>query len=621
MSDDRARSGLRVVGEAIDQALPAPKVSRPPREEVADEPELPLLDPRCPVIPLGKLGQVCYFLDELGQLVALEPQKMGDKNIRNLFGRQSALCDELWPRFGDNGKQNGWKPQVASDLLARAAAFEGIFDPQGKVRDRGAHRGLNGELILHCGDVVLVAGKDGAVYHQPGKLGRFVYPTAPGIPRPAPATSLGVSAESLLSLFGSWYWARPDVDPFFLLGWVGAAMIGGVLRWRPHAWITGSSSTGKSTLQMALEALMDGGALHTHDATEAAIRQLLGLQTMPVFFDELEPDEGGDNRRNKAVIKLARLASSGGKIGRGGQDHNAHEFTARSCFLFSSILVPPQLAQDRNRLAMLELERIPDGAVAPVIDEGALRETGRELRARLVAQWSRFETTLQAYRQALGDAGHNGRSQDQFGTLLACADLLLYDHAPDKALLSHWGAMLPASSMAEKAGDVSDEEEAVQYLGSRHLQSRGGDEPMPVTRHIKRALGADDSARYAMDRLENFGMKIVNARATEKGAIGAVKPVAGKALFLAIANKHEALAKIFDGSRWAEGVWSQALARVKLLDQAGAVRKLTITDHGGRDLEVDAAAIKRVNVRFAGSAALWSTLVPLEAIVDLTPED
>lgn len=618
MTDERR--GLRIVGDAIDAAMPAPKVSKPPREEVADEPELPLLDPRCPVIPLGKLGQVCYFLDELGQLVALEPQKMGDKNIRNLFGRQSALCDQLWPRYGENGKQNGWKPQVASDLLARAAAFEGIFDPQGKVRDRGAHRGLDGELILHCGDAVLVTGKDGAIYHQPGKLGRFVYPTAPGIPRPATSLTSGISPAHLLSLFGSWYWARPDVDPFFLLGWVGAAMVGGALRWRPHGWITGSSSTGKSTLQMALEALFDGGALHTHDATEAAIRQLLGLQTLPVFFDELEPDEGGDNRRNKAVIKLARLASSGGKIGRGGQDHNAHEFTARSCFLFSSILIPPQLSQDRNRLVMLELERIPDGAVAPVIEEGKLREAGRELRARLVDQWPRFEATLQAYRQALGDAGHNGRSQDQFGTLLACADLLLYDHLPDKALLSHWGAMLPASNMAEKAADVSDEEEAVQYLGSRHLQSRGGDEPMPVTRHIRRAVGTDDAAGFAKERLENFGMKIVSARATDRGAIGATKPIGGKPLFLAIANNHEALAKIFEGSRWAEGVWSQALARVKLFDQAGNVRKLTIMDQDGRDLEVEAAAIRRVKVRYAGSSPLWSTLVPLEAIVDLTPE-
>jgi adenylylsulfate kinase-like enzyme len=80
-----------------------------------------------------------------------------------------------------------------------------------------------------------------------------------------------------------------------LLGWTGCALIAGALPWRPHVWVTGSSATGKSTLQKALEHLLDGGALHTQDATEAALRQLLKQQTLPVLFDELEANE--DNRR------------------------------------------------------------------------------------------------------------------------------------------------------------------------------------------------------------------------------------------------------------------------------------------------------------------------------------
>src|SRR5690606_17311575 len=114
-------------------------------------------------------------------------------------------------------------------------------------------------------------------------------------------------------------------------------MLGGALKWRPHVWVTGSTATGKSTLHELLELLFDGGALHTADATEAGLRQILGQQTLPVFFDELEANE--DNRRARAIIGLARLASSGADMHRGGQDHHGHEFTARSCFLFSSILI------------------------------------------------------------------------------------------------------------------------------------------------------------------------------------------------------------------------------------------------------------------------------------------
>jgi hypothetical protein len=56
--------------------------------------------------------------------------------------------------------------------------------------------------------------------------------------------------------------------------------------------------------------------LRTHDATEASIRQVLGKQTLPVFFDELEAEANSD--RAPSVIKLARLASSEGVIFRGG---------------------------------------------------------------------------------------------------------------------------------------------------------------------------------------------------------------------------------------------------------------------------------------------------------------
>jgi hypothetical protein len=78
-----------------------------------------------------------------------------------------------------------WHPEIAADVLQRACAFAGIFDPQGRVFGRGAHRGKNGELILHCGDAVFVAGEE-REYRQPGMIDGMVYPTAPKIPRPDP---------------------------------------------------------------------------------------------------------------------------------------------------------------------------------------------------------------------------------------------------------------------------------------------------------------------------------------------------------------------------------------------------------------------------------------------------
>jgi hypothetical protein len=137
------KGGLELISGAIDEARPAPRVAKPVGGTI-EEPEFPLMPPGCPVIPLGKLEQVCFYLDELRQLIALDPQKHAKQHIRNLFGRRSDLCDEYWPRVDAQGNPKGhgqWHPEIAADVLQRACAHAGIFDPQGRVFGRGAHRG------------------------------------------------------------------------------------------------------------------------------------------------------------------------------------------------------------------------------------------------------------------------------------------------------------------------------------------------------------------------------------------------------------------------------------------------------------------------------------------------
>jgi hypothetical protein len=592
------RGGLELIGDAVDNPAPAGKPGKVTSSANEPNDSKPLLPPGCPVIPLGKLEQTCFYLDELRQLISLDPTKHAKQHIRNLFGRRSDLCDAYWPRLDQKGNPKGhgqWHPEIAADVLQQSCAIAGIFDPQGRVFGRGAHRGKDGELILHCGDAVFVAAEGAAEYCQPGLIEGMVYPTAPKIPRPHKDEQDTAAGEELLALFKAWYWARPIEDPILLLGWVGCALIGGALPWRPHVWITGSSATGKSTLQHALNEFFDGGALPTADATEAALRQLLKQQTLPVLFDELEANE--DNRRAKAVIGLARLASSGADAHRGGQDHEGHAFKAKTCFLFSSILLPPLMQQDRNRMAILELEKIPRDANAVELDAAKLRELGQRIRRRLVDQWHRLEALLAKYRTALAMVGHGGRSQDQFGTLLAVADLLLYDTADDETI-EDMAALLRADTLAEKATEIADEEECVNFLASTFLKGRGGDELEPVSVHILKALAPDSSADKARDRLESYGLRVVQAKKDEHGnVVGHESPsssTSSAALYLAIANAHNQLAAIFEGSRWNQGGWTQAFKRVD-------------------------GAVTRQNVRFSKARPIKATMIPLPAILDMKP--
>lgn len=573
----------------------AAKVERPTiggrRRKGPAEPELPMLPSGCPVICLGKRGQTYFFLDQLGELVSLAADKVAQKGILSLFGRHAYLVREFWPRFGKPDKTghaeiNGWKVDVASELLMSACAAEGVFDPVGRVRGRGAHLHIDGALILHCGDKLLIgAGTDQlgdgtprprvAKWHDPGRIGGFVYPTGPSAPRPATEAADACGAAEILGMLETWRWKR-SIDPVLLLGWIGAAMLGGALAWRPNVWVTGDSATGKSTLQAMLEDLFDGGLVQSADASEAGVRQVLGQDTLPVALDEAEAEE--NSHKINSLVKLARLSTSGTMGLRGGADHKGHQFAIRCCFLFSSVLMPAMLPQDRNRLAILELLQLEDGARPPVRDRAHLKQIGRQLRRRLFDGWGGFESRLEDYRQALGRHGHAGRGADVFGTLLACADLLLGDSGDEGVEL--WARQLAADQLMELSDEMSNAARCVQHLSSSALPPVAGKAPMSVGRWCLVALIGDEMSA-AKDRLGGAGMRVVQRRTREDGKEGFGDPgpdvelprrLAGSApiddLFLAVATTHRGLDPIFHGTPWqgragAAGGWGQALRRIK----------------------------------------------------------
>jgi hypothetical protein len=402
------------------------------------------------------------------------------------------------------------------------------------------------------------------------------------------------------------------LDPRFVLGAVGGSLLGGWLPWRPNVWITGGKGTGKSTLNGEL-GLLDGlfgtGQFRTANASAASIRQILQNSTVPVMFDELEPS--ANNARQTEVIELARVASSGGTVHRGGQDHQAHEFTLRSAFWFSSVNIPPLQPQDRSRLAILELRKLPAGAVPPNMQAMNLPYLGQQLLRRMVDGFGRLEATKLKYHEALAAGGHDARACDQFGTLLACADVLLHDWdgdgLPDDEEVAHWASLCRPDRMAEVAEDVPDHVECLNVILTTEVQARGGDERETLGTWIGKAVAfaahpfldrtdpkaGDDRADR---RLQQQGLKLVNARLIANAAEGAPAKWGAtlfdteKPGFLAIANSHQALARIFNGQKWQGGVWKQSLAR-----------------HEG--------ALEGIKIAF-GHARSWAVLIPLWQVLD-----
>lgn len=561
------------------------------RDDAIEPDEPPMLE-GCPVQPLGRLKQRFFFLDDERQLIDLGTDfKKGE--IMALFGRHMAWLDRRWPQYRNVGTQakpefvqDGFsQKEVQRDLIA-ACAHRGLFDPQGRVRGRGAHQGSHDELVLHCGDAVLVAGMRSAhgrmmppAYHEPGLIGEYVYPAASTLRHPHSTAADTGDAMALLDMLETWSWGRGRIDALLMLGWYAAANIGGALKWRPHIWVHGPSGCGKSTLEDLFRALMGDWAIRTEDATEAALRQTLNMDTLAVMYDEAEPDEDGSRAMSK-IVKLVRLASSGSSSMRGGTDHKAQEFVIRSCFMFTSILHQELPQQDRNRITTMQLGPLRQGLARMRINETKLAELGQKMRRRIVEQWPRFKKTLLAYQAEMQEQGYEARHQDQYGTLLAAADLLLYETAPDPMDINEpeyrvhdMVKQLAGVLDAVRREAETDTDRCIRFLASKRLPAAGGAQQETVSQWVEKALkrsemAGDGAAGYgefntkAHDKLKSHGMKLVELKAKDGGRFGLTE-FTGRTVkvFLAIANKSNAgMAELYQGTIWNGGVWTQSLA-------------------------------------------------------------
>lgn len=589
----------------------------------------PLIPAGCPVKPLGLGidGQTCWYLNVLGQLVALGPRDHGKNNLHALFSPQTQLLSKYWPqwsepKFEGRGENKvvvrqseivGFKQDKASEALISACGMQGIFDAQGRVRGRGAHAGstssLGGALIVHTGDKVMIAkrslmGVMVSEWFSTGLIDGHVYPAAAPTPRPNSDAVGPAPIETLLSLISTWNWRRGELDAMLALGWIAQTAISGALGWRSHLFVTGGRGTGKSSFNGKnglCDRLLGTGVLRTGGATEAAVRQILRAQTIPVIFDEFEPNAFNAHKL-AGVIELARLASSGSDMHKGSSDHKAAEFVLNSCFQFSSILTPQMEPQDRSRFAILELEpfakRGEGEAAVPKLnlDAANLPAIGRALTRRMFDGWGRWHDTFEAYHDALTGHGHSNRSADTFGTLLACADLALYDSMPSFALLEAWATRCSADSLVEIAETAEDHEDCLNHLRTTMVQARGGDLREGLGTWIARAVGdTGDDAGGQRAKLGELGLQVVNARRkpAEDGKParwGAHQHVPGQPCYLAVALSHRALSEIFGPTKWQAGAWAQTLGRAP-------------------------GAVRGAKVKFA-RASLTAVLVPIELVID-----
>lgn len=521
------------------------------------------LPPDCPVKPLGRDGEVYWFLDAMSQLNGVHRDKWGKKILLDLFAGRQWYLEHHWPRWRAPGAKedkpslNGVEVDSVVACLINACAQIGAVEIDARVHGRGAWAlgapGTAQRLVWHAGDA-LYAIHDGRLKSAPPcAIKGIVYPGGAPILAPWPeevTVDAAGPAAAILEDFRSWNYAKPLLDPVMLVGAIGCGLLGGALDWRPYGFLVGGAGTGKSTLQNYIRAVWDDAMIKGSNVTEASLRQFGMRDSLPISIDEFEAEK--DNRKTEAVLGLARVAASGDDILRGGADHRASRFTIRSSFLFSAINAPPMNAADRSRMALVALRRVDPTKPrsAPVVRPNV----GRKILRLLMQQWPLLPDTLTRWRDVLRAQAFSDRAQMTYGTLLAIAELMLGEvellaHGLDIRDPESIGAELAAYTEEAREAQADNWAECVDLLLAAPIDA-WKDGRRPTVGGVLDDWEHDVlTTAEANDRLRLVGLAVCERRDGSKIY-----------RYLAVPNG-VALgpAKILQDTKFRDGVWNGAL--------------------------------------------------------------
>lgn len=596
--------------------------------EWAGYPDFKLPD-ECPVTPLGINGDVAFFVDAMGQVIAVPASARKEQQLFDLFKGHSNFVHHHWPGRLKAPQPDGsirWLPaypkvemRQAWNCLVNAAARKGLFDPSERMRGRGGWAiGSNREAFLwHAGDL-LFASRDGMlVESEPGDLDGKFYAAGPQLPAPwaAPVSDDDSPGLPILRHLQSWRYKRQDLDPVLLVGAIACSFYGGALDQRPVTLITGDRGQGKSSMQHFIKRLLDTLLIDAANTTAAGIYQRLKRDSLAVWVDEFEGSAGA-NLRATAIVELARQAYSGALALRGGSDHQGTQFQLSSAFFFSAINPPPMEPADYSRMAIINLKRLDVSAEMPSFELDH-REAGRMILRRLMDNWDRFNGHLDQWRRTFRRSGLDSRFCDTFGTLLAGAHVLLGDAGMEDAGVpitqseEQIGQWVLTATAHERSLIVDNWRACLEHLLSSIIQGFDAGKKPTIGQVLREYETSKIEVDALRERLDVAGLGLIDlcgGRAEKARAAMRARPdwwlrnaENRMAYLLAVPYDMPALAAVFRETKWAGGGWRTALqqapASVCITGEGipetvkinRATKRALMIDLGGYDAETGGA--------------------------------
>lgn len=469
---------------------------------------------------------------------------------------------------------NWWETSFPAKMSADWSAAKNYLFRQSKklpIYDTRRLRGCgtwfdNGKVVQHNGDRLIVDGELISIDNfKTDNIYNKSYPI--DIYDSKPITT--AESQEFLKLCKLFTWDK-RISGTFLSGFCVIAPICGALSWRPHVWLTGASGTGKSWIMKNIVSPVIGKiALKAQSNTSAAgLYQTLGINALPIIFDEAEGETPRARDELQKILELMRQASteSGTPILKGSQSGHAVEYRVRSCFILSSIGVNISQKADLSRITPLSLLKSDSTEKFKEITDITFNLLTPEycsgLRARTLKLIPIILKNTEIFSRIVAEKFRDQRIGDQFGSLLSGA----YSLADDGLI---------------------DIEKAKKWVDSQDWEDQvSGDTETDETNCLNRILEyiitvidtGNQRREYSISEILNDPDLYLNAEIKKsieriglKVLVEYDKDFDKTYKYLLVADSHRCIKKILSGEIW-EKNWSRILRRIPGAEQKKPVK-------------------------------------------------
>lgn len=390
---------------------------------------------------LGYDNNTFYYLpDGSQQIVRIRGEQHDEKHITAYLAPVD-FFEKHWTaikkRKLEDGTWQEYRTRIDWRAVKRFIIWEmqyrhGVYEGDDSIRGPGIWKDA-GRYVIHLGDRLKIAGQDFLMSKIETK---YIYEKKRSKEKENFEPLQLADAGALLKILERFSWMKP-INPTLLAGWIVAGVMGGALPWRPHLWINGPQSCGKSSVLKDVVRRVLGGcvAIFIEGATtEAGLRQQANHCSFPILFDEAESTDRRGQVRMEQIIELMRSSASpeGGKLLKGTPGGSALTFDVQSCFCLASISNNSKLAADVSRIVNLEMiahEGLGEKweVFRRQIIENLNPEWAGKFRARVFAMLPIIRQNIDAFIKAVRDELDSQRFGDVYGVLLGAGYSLLSD--------------------------------------------------------------------------------------------------------------------------------------------------------------------------------------------------